>query len=135
MSDLIENALRRLGDRIIAILKLQAPQPPVSKFGNIYATGRLRDSIRATVRNQNSLSISYNRYGVGVDFGTGANAVQPTGPFGMPERRNYSYNGQGIVPQYWTTLTAYEGEIRGMVEGEVLRLFDANLKTTSSRVV
>ena len=58
MSDEIEKGLRRLGDRIIAILKLQAPQPPQSTYGNPYATGRLKNSIRATVLNQNTLSIS-----------------------------------------------------------------------------
>ena len=133
MSDLIEKGLRRLGDRIIAILKLQAPQPPRSRYGNPYATGRLRDSIRATVRNQNSLSISYNRYGIYTDFGSGQNRVQATGPFGMPARQNYQLGRGGIRPQYWTTLTQYEDEITGMVEGEVLRLFEQNFQTTTTR--
>ncbi len=133
MSDEIERGLRLLGDRIIAILKLQAPQPPRSRFGNPYATGRLRDSIRATVLNQNTLSISFNRYGIYTDFGSGNERVQSTGPFGMPARQNYTRGTGGIKPQYWTTLTQYQDELTGMVEGEVLRLFEQNFKTTTTR--
>ena len=108
---MIREALEELGTEILNIYKAQAPR----------RTGKLQNSIRyKVVRKSGELSLSfyYLFYGVYVDLGTFDNADQASfgiSPFEMPRWNSTPPRSmrKGIVPRYWTSLSADADELVG----------------------
>jgi 8-oxo-dGTP pyrophosphatase MutT (NUDIX family) len=106
---MIREALEELGTEILNIYKAQAPR----------RTGKLQNSIRyKVVRKSGELSLSfyYIYYGVYVDLGTFDNADTASfgiSPFEMPRWNSAPPRSirKGIVPRYWTSLSADADEL------------------------
>jgi hypothetical protein len=113
----IYGVLERLGQRILAIYRAQAPRD----------TGALTSSIKYRINetaNGYSLGFYYLKYGVYVNLGTYDN--KDTSAYGLSDFDLPPYNARpkkgvtkGIAPRYWTSLKGEEDSIKDEIDKEV----------------
>jgi hypothetical protein len=134
----VTKALESLGQEILNIMKAQAP----------IKTGKLKRSIKykvVTKKGQPALSFYYIYYGVYVDLGTYSNADKSSygmSQFIMPRwNPKPGHNGKGILPRYWTSLSADANELIEYFASKLERTIGADIvelltgvTTKSSRV-
>ncbi len=120
----VTKALDALGTEILNIMKAQAP----------VKTGKLKRSIRYKVVTKNdnpALSFYYIYYGVYVDLGTYSNADKASygmSPFIMPKwNPKPGHTGKGILPRYWTSLSADANELIGYFAKKLERTVSADI--------
>jgi hypothetical protein len=120
----VTKALDALGTEILNIMKAQAP----------VKTGKLKRSIRykLVTKNDNpALSFYYIYYGVYVDLGTYSNADKASygmSPFIMPKwNPKPGHTGKGILPRYWTSLSADANELIGYFAKKLERTVSADI--------
>jgi hypothetical protein len=120
----VTKALDALGTEILNIMKAQSP----------VKTGKLKRSIRYKVVTKNdnpALSFYYIYYGVYVDLGTYSNADKASygmSPFIMPKwNPKPGHTGKGILPRYWTSLSADANELIGYFAKKLERTVSADI--------
>lgn len=135
--DLSDEALQRVGQRIIrnaaARIRRQVPQ----RGRNPFATGALAESLRFNwvkgATDAWELQVDYLDYGKYTAFGTDPyfdRAARDAGFFGMKEFRGYRRGQGGVRPQYWLSLRGDRPVYEAIVEAELQVTWQTFLNNT-----
>ena len=120
----IVRVLNEVGEKIVSILKSQAPKK----------TGALRDSIVHKVSKQGNdfiLDFGYLQYGIFVSLGTYGNADKSA--YGMSVYDLPKWNprpgkgGYGIRPRYWTSLSENANEIAEELNTKIAEVMEKGI--------
>lgn len=138
-NNLSDEALQRVGQRIIrnaeARIRRQVPQ----RGRNPYATGRLASSLEFRwekgANNEWALEVDYLDYGKYTNFGTREyNSYRDQSFFGMGEWRGYRRGQGGIRPQFWLSLRGDRPVYEAIVEAELQMTWQTFLNNTISNL-